>query len=243
MKNIRRLLAIAAALVSSTSMALLQPALPISEDAPTRITAGVVGDMALKNNDFGLTDMGAGFGVAYNVGYDLFFAGSLKGSYSSHSHHIFTDSGKETSGFRLDAEVMAAFLPELSDGCYFGGVLGVGFGRQFGEKAKALNGLSKFGDMSFHIGPAMSYDFNDVFRAYINPSLTMKYIRFAISDDASQDFKDKSNTLGLAVPVGFAVSLNETSDLFFEANTQFDNLKHFGKSFNETLTLGVAFSI
>lgn len=245
MKNIRNIMVAVAALVSAASMAsVVQPAMPVSESNPVRISAGIVG--GLWNGGavpgFGMSDLGFGLGFAHNVGYDFEYGVAIGGGWATTQGKLFTDAAKEKSGFRLDVELMARFMPEVAESFRLGGALGVGYGRQFGKATESLYKAISFGDLNFFVGPSASYSFTDMFSMYFAPALTMTAIRFG-ADKAPAEWTDKSNLLGMQLPVGFWFAVADTTAIYLEANTKFGNFKSVKDSFKEEVTLGVSFAI
>ena len=111
------MLAAACALVSAASMAVLvQPGVPVSEDAPIRVSAGVGAGFVKNDNGFGVNNLGLGLGFAHNVGYDFEYGVAVSGDFAKLSNaRIFTDDmGDKSSGFGVGVDLLARFLPEVA---------------------------------------------------------------------------------------------------------------------------------
>lgn len=239
---VKNLLVACLALVSSVSVAgLVQPLVPAGEEAPVRISGGVVSGISGTKDGFGVRNAGVGIGFTHDVGYFFEYGLSLAGNWASHNSKIFTDAGKDSSGTRLDVELMTRYMPELTERLYAGLVISLGWGQQFGENAKVLNDQRAFGDMNFKVGPALSYGFTDMFAGYFGVNYSLHNIRFGAKDNTAA--KTSANQMGLDIPVGLWVGIADSAGLFLEANSRFTDFSNFGKSFKEEVTLGVGFAI
>jgi hypothetical protein len=254
MKNIKRLFVAAVALVSASSMAsLMQPTVPVSEDAPFRISGGLHSGLVKNDNGMGANDLGAAIGFTHNVGYDFEYGASIGGGWAAPNvSRLFTKdvdiAGKKTHGARMDVELMARFMPELADKFHVGGLLGIGWGHQFGEFAKAQHENIAFGDLAFKAGIPLSYGFTDMVSMYFAPAYTLTNIRFvkgSASDDVKKSIKDVSNTSGFELPLGVWFGVSDSTGLFVEANTRNVDVSNAGKitSWREEVTLGVSFAL
>lgn len=242
MKVIRRLFVAAFALISTTSIAdLVQPGVPGNPEEPLRVSGGIITSASGVNGGFGLRNLGAGLGIAHNAGYDFTYGISVAGSWASHNSTIFTDRGKGTEGGRLDVELMTRYMPELAEKFYAGLVISLGWSRQFGENAKAINDNVSFGDLNFKVGPSISYGFTDSFALSFAAKYSMHDIRFGVKEGSP--LKAYSNRSGLDLPLVVWLAVSDTSALFLEANTRFKDFKTFGKSFQEEVTLGFSVNI
>lgn len=252
MKNIKRLFVAAVALVSASSMAsLLQPTVPVSEDAPFRISGGIHSGLVKNKDGMGANDLGAAIGFTHNVGYDFEYGLSVGGGWAApHPLRIFMDESdkNKSAGARMDVELMARFMPELAERFHVGGLLGIGFGRQFGEFAKKENENVAFGDLAFKAGIALSYGFSDMVSMYFAPAYTMTGIRF-VKGDATEavkkDLKAASNKSGFELPLGVWFGVSDSTGLFVEANTRNVDVSKVGEiaSWREEVTLGVSFAL
>jgi hypothetical protein len=263
MKNIKRLLVATVALLSVGSMATVQPGVPVSEDAPIRITTGLGGALFHRQDIaagvFGanehkagvrLADLSFGLGFAHNVGYDFEYGLGIKTGWANPRTGIFTEAGKDNSGMRLDIELMLRFMPELAEKFHFGGLLGLGWGRQWGEGFKDFAKRVAFGDFAFKAGLGLSYGLSDMVALYFTPAYTFTNVRWASGGaDAAEAtankayIKDSSNLSGVEAPVGLWVSMSDNVGLFLDVNTQFVNFKKFKDSWKEDFTLGVSFAL
>lgn len=242
MKNVRRLLVAAFALVSINSIAgLVQPLVPTGEDAPVRINGGLLSGASGSKDGFGVRNAGIGLGFAHNVGYDFSYGMSLAGSWASHNSNIFTASGKESSGPRMDVELMTRYMPELAEKLHAGLGVSIGWARQFGASAKAINDQVSFGDLNVKVGPALSIGLGEVVSAYVSAQYSLHNIRFGAKDGS--DAKKSANQMGLDIPLGFWFSIADNAGLFVEGNSRFTNFSNFAKSFKEEVTLGLGFAI
>ncbi|HXW53314.1 MAG TPA: hypothetical protein VEL47_04320, partial [Myxococcota bacterium] len=159
MKNVKNLLMAAVAFLSVGSLAnLIQPAGPVSEEAPLRISiAGTTG--LIKNaNGYGLNNLGGGIGFAHNVGYDFQWGLAASWSWANVSQkRILVESEDTKPGNRLDVELIAAFMPEIAEHLYVGGIFGLGWGKLWSDASKQAAEHYKiaFGDLSLRLGPAL----------------------------------------------------------------------------------------
>lgn len=240
MKNIKRLLVATFALISASGVAtIVNPLVPVGEDAPFRVSVGAKGGLGGSPVDkgFGMSNLGGGISFAHNVGYDFEWGLGLAYDYTSYMGRIFSEASKPTQGNRIDAEIMFRYMPELAERFHLGLSLTVGWGRQFGKTAEQYNDARSFGDLNFKVGPALSYAFNDVVSLYFAGLFSMHNIGFGIKEDA----KEYANLIGADLPLGFMFNISENTSLFVEANSRFTMFKkdHIGKGFKEELTLGI----
>ncbi len=242
MKVLRRLFLATFALVSTTSVAdLVQPGIPGNEDAPLRVSGGALTGLSGTKDGFGFRNVGAGLGIAHNVGYDFDYGISIAGNWASSNNRIFTEKAKGTEGGRLDVELMTRYMPELAEKFHAGLVISLGWSRQFGESGKAINDNVSFGDLNFKVGPAISVGLGDSFALYFAAKYSMHSIRFGAKEGS--DAQKYANLSGLDFPLGFWLSVSDTTALFLEANTRFLSFKDFGRSLKEEVTLGFSFAI
>lgn len=239
MKNIKRLLVATIALISMSTMAsLLQPVLPVNDDAPVRVNFGLTGALAGGPNGFGLQHFGGGIGFTHSVGYDVEYGLSVMGGSANwRNETIWTAKGKDKTGFRLDVDLMLRYMPELADRLRAGIVLNGGWGDQF-NNADGLRKNRSFGDLNFKPGLAVSYGFSDSFSAYVGVQYSLHNIRFG-----ADKIKDYSNLSGLDIPFGMWFGFANQVGVFIEANSRFTDFKKFAKSFREEITLGVSYAI
>jgi hypothetical protein len=246
MKNIKRLLFAAAALVATGSMAtIFQPNIPISEDAPLRISTGLSHGFFKPDTGFGPLKHSLGLGILYTPGYDFNIGGSVAGGVAAGGNRLYTDAAKEEYGFRIDVELMASFLPEVAEGFHVGVLLGLGFDRQFGGKStKAMAENIAFGDLSGKVGLGLSYFVTEIVNINLFPSYTLSGVRFA-SDKATDADAIKANSFlsGLEVPVGFGFTVADNMILYVEANTKFTNFSDFANSWQEDVSFGLSIDI
>lgn len=253
MKNIKRLMVATVALLSVSSMAsLMQPHVPTTEDAPIRVSAGLVGGLVKPKTGFGASNLGLGIGFTHNVGYDFEYGLAIAGNWSSYMDaRLFTDDSKDIAGLGLDVELLARFMPQIADAFRVGGYLNVGYSAQFGggENAiiKALKERIAFGDLGLRVGLAASFGFSDMVSMYFAPAYTLTGIRFAsdkVSTDADKKaFKELSNLSGVDLPLGVWFGVADNVGLYLEANTRFRNFSKFTESWKEDVTLGVSFAM
>lgn len=272
MKNIKHLLLATVGLISASSMAvLMQPGTPTTEEAPMQFSVGgntgIIVPEVNGETKFGINNLSGGIGFTHNLGYDFEYGLGVKAGWAApgsagekkYAARIFTDDtndladpAKKRDGFRLDVELMARFMPELAEKFHLGAVLGAGWGMQFGGEdgtsVKAFKDATKFGDLAFRVGPAMSFGFSDMVSMYAGANITLTNVRFADSTKVNaiggqKAFDDASNHLGMEIPVGFTFSVADNVSMFVEANTQFTNFKAFKEGFKEDVTLGVSFAM
>lgn len=245
MKKINGLFAAAVALLSAGAMAgLLQPVLPVNEDTPVRVNFGVQGGLNGTKGGFGLTSLDGGIGFTHDVNNDFTYGLAARGGVatSKYGSRLFTKDAKEgNSGFRLDVELMARYMPEMAQHLRAGLVLGLNWGDQFtGAAAKEIRDGRSFGDFEAKVGPAISYGFTPGFSGYVSAQYSFNRGRFGVK---TEELKGESNWSGLDVPVGVWFGLADSTGLFIEANSRFLNFKKFTKSFREEVTLGVSYAI
>ncbi len=242
MKNVRRLLVAAFALVSVSSVAgLVQPVRPASEDAPVRFNGGLLGGASGTKDGFGVRNAGIGLGFNHNVGYDFEYGMSLAGNWVSHSSKIFTDAAKGTEGPGMDVELMTRYMPEIAERLHAGLTISLGWTHQFGANAKPINDQVSFGTLNVKVGPALSVGFGDVVSAYVSTQFSLHNIRFGAKEGS--DAAKTNNQMGLDIPLGFWFAIADNAGVFIEGNSRFTNFKEFTKSFKEEVTLGMGFAI
>ena len=252
MKNVRLLFVALAALVSTSSMALVQPAVPMSEDLPMRVSAGLRGGFHKVSDKFGMRNLGFGVGFAHNVGYDFEYGISVGGDYAAavrgdKGGNIFVEEYKDNSAMHMDVELMARFMPELAERFNLGGQLVVGYGTFLSGKddfKKAREAVA-FGDMEVKVGPAMSFGFSDMVSMYFTPAYKLSDIRFGIKEEAKKPMENVTNLSGVELPLGFWFAIADNMGIFLEANTNFKFIKdvEFAKRWREDVTLGMSFAI
>lgn len=251
MKNIKNLLVATVALLSAATMAdmgLLPPVVPANDSAPVRINLGLQGGMNGMHNGteskFGLTSVGGGIGFTHLVGYDFEYGASVSVGYASllNMARIWTDEGKPNSGLRVEADLMARYMPEMAEHLRAGFVLGLGYGDLFtGEKTKAFKEGRDFGDLYVKPGIALSYAFTNAVAGSIGVSYSLHNIRFGQKDG---DVKENhTNENGLDIPASLWFGLADSAGLFIQANSRFTNFKRFAKSFREEVSLGVSYAL
>lgn len=268
MKNIKQLLVAATALLSVGSMAsLMQPHVPTSEDAPMRVSAGVISGMLMGVNNeakdgktgFGFNSLGVGIGFTHNAGYDFEWGAAIAGSWAAPAGHqseaayrIFSKDAEKKQGVRLDVELLARFMPEVADAFRLGGFVTVGYGYNFGGSddpdIKGMKEATAFGDLAMRVGLATSFGFSDMVSMYFAPAYALTAIRFAKSDKVKEEgakkaFAEVSNLSGIELPLGFWFGVADNVGLYLEANTRFRNFAKFKDSWQEDVTLGVSFAM
>ena len=230
----------AMALFSFNSFAsLVQPGNPVDEESGFRVNGGLKSGMWQSGSGFGLSNLGLGIGFAHNVGYDFEWGLSLSGDYASHNDRIFT-TNTNTTGFRLDAEIMGRYMPEVAEDFHFGAHLAVNWGQQFGEGARSYNEEVSFGDLGLRAGLGVSYHFSDYVAGYFLPGYSLNHIRFGAK---TEEIRKRTLISGIEFPVGLWFNVSDDTGIFLEANTRFTDFSNFTSSFREDLTLGVSFSI
>jgi hypothetical protein len=249
MKNIKQLLVATVALLSVSSMAsLMQPHVPTTEDAPIRVSAGLVGGLIKPTQGFGASNVGLGIGFTHNVGYDFEYGLAVAGSWAGGPNRVFSKEAEKTSGLALEVELLARFMPQIADAFRVGGYLNVGYSNQFGgEGLKQLKDETAFGDLGLRIGLASSFGFSDMVSMYFAPAYTLTAIRFAsdkvVGDDAKKKYKEATMLSGIDLPLGVWFGVADNVGLFIEANTRFTNFSKFTESWKEDVTLGVSFAM
>jgi opacity protein-like surface antigen len=258
MKNIKNLLAATIALVSVSSTAsLFQPHIATTELAPIRVTAGLQAGMlrdTSADKKFGLNSAGLGIGFTHNVGYDFEYGLAVGGGWAGPEQsgaRLFTDSKEKIFGARLEAELLARFMPEIADGFRLGGYVTIGYNTQFGgDDLKTEAEKVAFGDMGVRAGIATSYAFTDMFSLYFAPAFALTHIRFPASDkvsteDQKKKFKAGANWAGVDLPLGFWFGVGDNVGVYLEANTRFRNFQGDAlmDSWKEDVTLGVSFAM
>jgi opacity protein-like surface antigen len=246
MKNIKNLFVAACALLSAVSMAAVQPGVPVSEDAPIRVSAGLHGGLMKNEKGFGTDALGLGLSFAHNVGYDFEYGLGLSGDFAAGGKRLFvTEETKDRNGVRMGVDLMARFMPEVAEKLHLGGILGLGWGTQFGGEAlKPEKELVAFGDLAVRVAVGMSYGFSDMVSLYFSPGYTLTGIRFASDKVVDKDaFKKHANLSGVEAPLGLMFSMSDSVGMFVEANTQFTDFQNFTRSWREDVTLGVSFSM
>lgn len=243
---IKRLLPAMAALLSMGAAAnLLQPVLPINEDTPVRVIVGTTGGLnnvkVGAENKFGLTTLNVGVGVTHDIDNDFTYGASASvglGTTPSYKGRIFTDAAKNVQGLRVDADLMARYMPQMAEHLRAGLVLGLNWNDQWkNNDAVRLN--RSFGDLGVKAGLAMSYGFSDSVSAYVSARYNLNNIRFGVKES----LKASTNVGGVEFPVGVWFGDANKTGLFVEANTRFLDLKNFGRSFREEVTIGVSYAI
>lgn len=240
MKNFKHLLVATFVLLSTSSMArIVNPLVPLSEDAPSRFSFGLKGGFGggMDDKKFGLSSIGGGISFAQYLGYDVEWGLGLGYDYTSWRGRIFTEASKASQGSRVDAELMFRYMPEVAERFHLGLTLSLGWGRQFGTGAEEYNKARKFGDLNFEVGPATSYAFNDITTMYFAVLYRMNNIAFGVEDDK---FKKMTNVSGFDFPLGFLFHTSEYSSFFIEANSRLTMLSkgHVGRGFKEEITIG-----
>lgn len=223
MKNVRNLLAAVCALLSATTMAVVyQPGAHVSEDAPIRVGAGLgAGLVYTKTGDkgeFGLRNGGLGLSFAHNVGYDFTYGVAVGGGAATlRGGRIFDDKGnKDGTGFGIDVDLAARFMPEIADALRLGGRLNLGYSHLIGGEdnaaVKQAKGAIKFPGVKVAIGPAVDWRASDMFSLYVSPALVLNHAMAMESDTVTdkETFKKGVNILGVEVAIegNFAISEN-----------------------------------
>lgn len=252
MKNIKNLLLASLAMVSMVSNAsLMQPHVAVSEDAPVRVTAGLQGGF-LRNAEekkMGVNNMGLGLGFAHNVGYDFEYGLALAGNWATPEFgRLFTPATEKASGVRLDVELLARFMPQITESIRLGGYVSVGYGSQFGGEAlKAYKEFVAFGDLAARVGIIASFAVSDNVTLSLAPTYALTSIRFAsdkvVGDAAKEDFKKDVNFSGVELPLSVMFGIGDNVGLSLEANTIFRNVKKFAETWKEEVTVAVSMAI
>jgi hypothetical protein len=237
MKNLR-LLAAAAALVSINATAgLLQPIVPMGDEAALRIVAGAHSafGIAKKNADSGVKSLGGGLGITQNVGNDFNWgiAGVLGAA--NYKAYLFKDADKDKTGWRADVELMMSYMPELAENVRAGLVINTGWGDQLTSDSRK----KKFGDLNVKVGIGVSAAFSSV----VTGSIAAQFSYHDIRIGPEGDLKDRSNRYGVDIPVTLWLGLADHVGLFVEANSRFYNLAKNFKQLREEVSLGVSYAI
>lgn len=244
MRNVTRIFTACLVLVSASSMALVQPHVPSTEDAPFRVTTGLLGGLIFEPG-FGMNNLGLGIGFSHNVGYDFEYGVAVAGHMAAHDVRLFQDESKDATGFRFEAELMARFMPQVADAFHAGGVVALGYSGQMGdEKSKqAKDSFSFPGALALRLSLAASFGFSDMVSMYFAPGYALTNIYF-VKETAEQAIKDKSKSVGgVELPLGLWVAASDNIGVYVEANTRFINVKQAAKSFKEDITVGVSFNM
>lgn len=233
----------ACTLIATTVLASVQPEVPVSEDAPLRVNAGLFTGLINNDSGFGMDALGIGLGFVSNVGYDFEFGLSVSGNWAAAGQRIFTSEAEKNSGMQTNVELMTRFMPEVAEDFHAGLVLGLDWGTQFGgELLKPIKEKIAFGDLALRVGIGLSSRLSDMVSVYLTPQATLTKIRW-YNDKASEQDKKNANYWGLSVPFGFMFAASENVGWFIEAKTQFTDFKNFGKSWREEVALGVSFAM
>lgn len=256
MKNMKNLLAAACALVSAASMAVgFQPGMPVSEDAPMRVSAGL-GTSLIANGGskgitgeggFGMNSLGLGLGFAHNVGYDFEYGIAISGDWASFgATRLFTKDAEKYAGVGVNADLLLRFMPEIAENFRLGGRLNIGWDGHFGgENTKGYKENIAFGDMNVRIGPALSYGITDMVSLYFSPAVALNQIRFASDKVTDKDaFKKNANFVGAEGVLGASFAVSDNMGVTVETNAKFAKFKEFTKTdWKQDVVLGVTFAM
>lgn len=252
----------AAMLSSLSSLAILQPMVPVREDASFRLCAGFNSSTAVRqavfttsssvHADMSIKEIGGGLSFTHFFGHDLFYGLGLNLGVGSVKGFPFENDGKLYRGMRIDSELSFGYLPELARRFHLGPVLKVGYGRQAGDiatKAREQSDIT-FGDLSLKAGLNFSIGFSDWAAMYFTPSYTLTSVRF-FGERASEKAKAEANASGMEIPLGVHFNFTQTVGMFVETNSKFLRFKDLGPigpeglghNWRQELSLGLSITL
>jgi hypothetical protein len=233
---------------ASSMAALLQPAVPMSEETGCRISVGAysnLGNVGASADRFGASNLMGGINFTHFAGYDFFYGVGV-GVGAASGNGLFSAAAKGNTHAAIDAELSAGFLPELAERLNFGVVVAVGYGHTFSEEltkqAKAAG--VKFGDMNVKAGLALSYGFTDSVHLYLAPTYALTKIQF-FGEGTLQQTRNAANLSGIQIPVGLSFGVADDVAMFVETTTKFNNLKaaNIVKTHQQEVALGFSFGM
>jgi len=249
MKHMNRLLVAMVALVSMSSMALINPSKPADEDAPCRISTAVKGGLIQNTSGVGLSNVGLGIGFTHFI-YGFEYGLAVAGDWAALPPNRLVGGGKterDNSGFLLDTELLLRFMPEVAERLNAGIQLAFGWNYLFGDKAKTYAQVKKikFGDFSLKFGPALSYGFTPDVYIYTAPAVTFTGLRAYVDTEAKKAAVDAKevNFWGVEIPLGFWFALADNSGIYIEANYKMPNFQVVKNNWKLEATLGLTFAI
>ncbi len=208
-----------------------------SQEDSMKVGFGLGTSMQMPDKTFGLGSMGPQLSFAQYLAYDLDYGVYVNADYASFRHNLFTESGKNDSGFRLHTESMIRYLPELDENLFFGGLFSLSWQRQFGQAASDFYKNVSFGDLGFSIGPDFMMNINTDLYTYSSLLFTMNAIRFGSQNKEDSHLMGTKLTLGL----GFAVANNIL--MYTELDPSINNFKKPAQSFGVDLNLGISMAL
>ena len=208
-----------------------------STEDPMKVGFGLGTSMQMPDKSFGLGSMGTQLSFVQNIAYDLDYGVYVNGDWASFKHNLFTQPGKNDTGFRIFSQAMIRYLPELDENIFFGGLFAFSWERQFSQAASNFYKNISFGDLGFSIGPDFMMNINSDLYAYSSLLFNMNAIRFGL------EHKEESYLMGTHLTLGSGFSLANNIIMYTELVPRVNNFKKFSQSFGIDLNLGVSMAI